>query len=170
MTFPRTATLALVALLATSPAMAHVTADRAEMPANSYVRIAFRVGHGCDGAATTGIRLTVPQELRGASPMPHPGWTLSLGGGEASEHAGHAGHHGSPMPQEIAWTGGRLDSAYFEEFVLLVRSPAEAGGTLAFPVVQECEGGAVARWVERPPAGGGRVASPAPVVRVVERR
>jgi uncharacterized protein YcnI len=170
MSFRFTAGLGLAALLAASPAMAHVVTDRSEMPANSYVRIAFRVGHGCDGAATTGIRLTVPQELRGASPMPHPGWTLSLGGGEASEHAGHAGHHGSPMPQEIAWTGGPLDSAYFDEFVLLVRSPAEAGGTLAFPVVQECEGGAVARWVERAPAGGGRVAFPAPVVRVVAGR
>ncbi|MFH5924652.1 YcnI family protein [Roseomonas xinghualingensis] len=164
----KAAALGLLALAAASPAGAHVTADRSEMPADSYVRIALRVGHGCQGAATTGIRLTVPSELRSARPMPHPGWTLETGG---AEHAGHhAGHHGAPAPREIAWTGGRLEDSHFDEFVLFVRSPAEPGSVITIPVVQECEGGAVARWTERASEPGERVAHPAPLIRVVAGR
>ena len=39
------------------PAAAHVTLDQSTMPADSYLRLAIRVPPGCDGAATTGIRL-----------------------------------------------------------------------------------------------------------------
>ncbi|MBP0445538.1 YcnI family protein [Roseomonas sp. SSH11] len=172
-----TAALALAAGLA-APAAAHVVLDQAEAPAGSYVRLAIRVGHGCGGAATTALRITVPPELQGARPMPHPGWTVSAGGAEEraghGSHAGHAAHHGghhaAASPGEIAWTGGRLDDAFFDEFVLLVRTPAEAGGVLAFPVVQECEGGKVARWVERAANPGERVAYPVPLLRVVPKR
>ncbi|WP_458093477.1 YcnI family protein [Roseomonas sp. WA12] len=177
MTFRIPAALGILAVLAAAPAGAHVVLDQTEAPANAYVRVALRVGHGCaGGAATTAIRLTVPPELRGARPMPHPGWTLSLPGAAADAHSGHGGHaaHGAPAapaaaPGEIAWTGGRLDDAMFDEFVLLIRTPAEAGTVIAFPVVQECEGGVVSRWTERP-AEGARAASPAPLLRVVAGR
>jgi uncharacterized protein YcnI len=162
------AALGLLAILA-APAHAHVVLDRGEVPANSYVRLAFWVGHGCQGAATTGIRITVPPELRAARPMPHPGWTLGVSPAPVADHAGHAGHHAAPVPGEIAWTGGRLDDAFFDEFVLLVRTPAEPGGVITFPVLQECEGGAVSRWMARPSAPGERVRDPAPAVRVVAK-
>lgn len=186
MTFRIPAALGLLAVLAAGPAGAHVVLDRAEAPADAYVRVALRVGHGCaGGAATTAIRLTVPPELRSARPMPHPGWTLNLPGGVPHGHGGHsglsghsgeAGHasHGAAAtpaaaPGEIAWTGGRLDDAMFDEFVLLIRTPAEPGAVIAFPVVQECEGGAVSRWTERPAATGGRVAYPVPLLRLISR-
>jgi uncharacterized protein YcnI len=114
--------------------------------------------------------------------MPHPGWALNLPGGAPDGHAGHAVHalhgehaaHGAAatppaVPGEIAWTGGRLDDAMFDEFVLLIRTPAEPGAVIAFPVVQECEGGSVSRWTERPAAAGERVAYPVPLLRVVAR-
>lgn len=173
------AALGLLALLG-GPAAAHVTLDRAELPADSSLRVALRVTHGCGGAATTGLRVTIPPELRGARPMPHAGFSLAIGGGAAG-HAAHAGHtaHGdhaapaaSAAPGEIAWTGGRLDDAFYDEFVLLVRTPAEPGAVLRFPVVQECEGGVVARWTEAPGAARGaegKGPGPAPVARVVAR-
>jgi len=175
------AALGLLGLLAAGPAGAHVVLDAAEAPADGTVRVALRVGHGCDGAATTAIRLTVPPELRGARPMPRPGWALTLGPAPAaSGHADHGAHQGAHQgahhgahhgaaPAEIAWTGGRLEDAFYDEFVLQIRTPATPGAVLVFPVVQECEGGAVSRWTERPAADGGRVARPAPVLRLVPR-
>jgi uncharacterized protein YcnI len=169
------AALGLLAALA-APAAAHVVLDQSEAPAGTYVRLAFRVGHGCAGAATTAIRVTLPPDLPSARPMPHPGWTLSIGGGaEAADHSGHGAHHGAAhhaatSPGEIAWTGGTLADAFYDEFVLFIRTPAEAGRVLAFPVVQECEGGAVSRWVDQAPRPGERVANPAPLLRVMERR
>lgn len=183
--------LGLLALVA-APASAHITLDRADVPADSYVRLALRVTHGCGGAATTALRVTLPPELRGARPMPHPGWSLAAAGAaprgahaghgtqpapaNQAEHAGHAAHQAaaataSGAPGEIAWTGGRLDDAFYDEFVLMVRTPAEPGALLRFPVVQECEGGVVARWTEAaaPRGGEGRGPGPAPVARVVAR-
>lgn len=204
--------LAAFGLLAalSAPAGAHVVLDRAEVPAGTYARIALRVGHGCGGAATTALRVTLPPELASARPMPHPGWTIVIGpdpasgvaaapsgstapggntapGGHAAHaghgtHAGHSvaggqaaagghgGHAAAAGPREIAWTGGRLDDAHFDEFALLIRTPAEPGAVLALPVVQECEGGKVARWTERPSSSGERAKEPAPLLRVVAGR
>ena len=54
------------------PAAAHVTLDQSTMPADSYLRVAIRVPHGCDGAATTGIRLQIPEGFRNGSRCPWP--------------------------------------------------------------------------------------------------
>ena len=59
------------------PAAAHITLDPPSAPAGSYVRAAFRVPHGCDGAATTGIRVQIPEGFRNVKPMPLAGWTLT---------------------------------------------------------------------------------------------
>jgi len=149
-----------------------VVLDKAEAPAGSTVRLAFLVGHGCPGhAATTAIRVQIPEGVTVARPMPHPGWALSRPGA-AAEPAGHGAHHGAhhgaAPAGEIAWTGGRLEDGLYDEFVLQIRTP-ETPGALAFPVVQECEGGKVSRWVEPPAADGSRVANPAPVLRVMAR-
>jgi len=164
-----------LALLLATPAGAHVVLDKGEAPAAAYVRLAFQVGHGCPGqAATTAIRVLIPEGVTVARPMPHPGWTLSRPGAapQAAGHHGHAaasGHDHAPSPAgEIAWTGGRLEDGLYDEFVLQIRTP-ETQGALAFPVVQECEGGKVSRWIEPPAPDGARVANPAPVLRVVAR-
>lgn len=44
-----------------APAFAHVTLDTPQAVALGYVRVAIRVPHGCEGAATTGIRLQCPR-------------------------------------------------------------------------------------------------------------
>jgi len=171
----RLASLVLLAGLAALPAAAHVTLDLAEAPADSYVRVAIRVPHGCSGAATTAIRLQVPPGLRGVKPAPKPGWTLAIVPGEAGAAppapgalAGEPGGE-DPVVKEVAWRGGPLPDGQFDEFLLLFRTPAAPGETLWFPFVQECEGGAVARWIERPQPGQPRPARPAWALRLVPK-
>jgi periplasmic copper chaperone A len=146
------ASLALLAGIAAVPAAAHVTLDLAEAPADSYVRLAIRVPHGCAGAATTGVRLAVPGGLTSVRPAPKPGWALTVVPGEP---APGRGEHGAPAStlKEVAWRGGPLQDDHFDEFLLMVRTPNTPGETLWFPFVQECEGGAVTRWIERSEAG-----------------
>jgi uncharacterized protein YcnI len=165
-TYPEATTLVLAAALIAGPAAAHVTLDRSEMPADSYLRVALRVSHGCQGAATTGIRVQVPPELRGVRPMPHAGWTLTTVPGPAPAAGSH---DAAPMPREISWQGGNLPDAHYDEFVLYIRTPAEPGATLYFPVVQDCEGGKVTRWIERPTQPGQRLTTPAYAVRIVPK-
>jgi len=158
---------ALGTALISVPALAHVTVDQSTLPADSYVRIAIRVPHGCEGAATIGIRLQVPPELRGAKAMPLAGWTLTsrVEGGVTVQ-----GEHGTAhVPRELSWQGGILPDDQYQEFAILIRTPAEPGATLYFPVVQDCEGGKVSRWIERPSAPGERLRYPAYSVRVTPK-
>src|SRR3954468_14467657 len=79
---------ACIALAA--PARAHVTLDSPQAPALSYVRLAIRVPHGCDGASTTGIRGRVTEGVTAVEPQAQPGWTRTIGHDEtAAPGAGH---------------------------------------------------------------------------------
>ena len=162
------------ALLACAvPASAHVSLDTQEAAALAYQRIAIRVPHGCEGAPTTALRMQVPEGVTAVKPMPKPGWTLSLVADPSKP--GPGGHDEAPPVREVAWRAGpghALPDAYYDEFVLRVRMPDAAGQTLWFPFVQECEGGKVSRWIERPGAGQGYndVARPAYPVRIIPRQ
>ena len=147
----RTASAAFAAAcLAATPAHAHVTLDTPQAAPLGYVRIAVRVPHGCEGVATTGLRLQVPEGVTAVKPQPKPGWTLTIVHADAPVTGGH---DATPPVQEVSWRGGNLPDAYFDEFVLRVRMPDGAGQTVWFPFVQECEGGKVSRWIERPSEG-----------------
>ncbi|MFN3584037.1 YcnI family protein [Phenylobacterium sp.] len=143
----RTLTLG-AALCVVAPASAHVAVQPTEAKAGSYQVLRFGVGHGCDGAATTAVRIEIPEGVSAARPQPKPGWTLDIA--RAGERVA-----------AITWTGA-LPADQFEEFVMLVKLPA-AGGALAFPAVQSC-GAAVLRWTEPVPADGPRPAHPAPIL------
>ena len=134
-----------------APVHAHVTLDTSQATALGYVRIAIRVPHGCEGAATTGLRLQVPDGVTAVKPQPKPGWNLTIVPDETPATGG--GHDAASSIREVSWRGGNLPDAYFDEFVLRVRMPDAAGQTVWFAFVQECEGGKVSRWIERPAEG-----------------
>jgi uncharacterized protein YcnI len=70
----------------------------------------------------------------------------------------------------VVWSGGRLDHAHFDDFVLQMRLPGGAG-PVYFPVVQECEQG-VHRWIEIPREGqnAADLREPAPFLTLTPRR
>lgn len=157
--------LLLSLLLAAMPAaQAHIALDQPEAPAGSSYRAAFKVGHGCDGAATTQIAITLPEGLlRGAKPSPKPGWTLTL---ERRPLKTPYDSHGKPVTDELAvvtWTANtaadHLPDAWYDEFVLRLSLPAEPG-ELAFKVRQVCTQGEW-HWAELPSAANPRPRAPA---------
>lgn len=68
----------LLALALAPAAQAHVTLEQAEAVAGTPYKAVLRVGHGCDGSATTRITASLPAGFRGAKPMPKAGWTLDV--------------------------------------------------------------------------------------------
>lgn len=58
-------------------ASAHVTRETREGLAASTYKAVLRVGHGCEGTATTTIRVQIPAGVIAVKPMPKQGWTLS---------------------------------------------------------------------------------------------
>jgi uncharacterized protein YcnI len=163
---------ALLGLLAL-PAAAHVTIDPPQAIAGSTLRAAFRVPHGCGQAATQRVVITLPEGILMARPMPKPGWTLRVREEPLATPIDN-GHGGQVTKRvvEIAWEGGLLPDAWYDEFVVLLRLPATANETLWIPATQHCEGGTTAAWTEIPEPGR-RVTEyrmPAPSLRLLPLR
>lgn len=137
-----------------STSYAHIVlADPAAL-ANTGYSAALRVGHGCDGAATTAIRVTVPAGFKGAKPMPKAGWVLSTTVGKLATPYDNRGTPVTEGVTSITWTatpGNALPDAYFDEFVLRGNLPAEAGA-MGFKVLQTCEKGSI-DWSDMPAPG-----------------
>ena len=78
---------------------------------------------------------------------------------------------------EIAWSGGKLLDAHYDEFVFIgvIARRSRAGQTIYFPVVQECEKG-VHRWIEIPTGKDSTVTatpavpSPRPALRLLPKK
>ena len=97
----------------------------------------------------TRLTIRLPEGVTEARPMPKVGWTLTtVARGEAA-----SGHGGAPPLAEVTWEGGRLDDAHYDEFVIRLRLPDRPGELFYIPVVQDCDGGRQAAWVEIPEPG-----------------
>jgi uncharacterized protein YcnI len=142
---------ALMAVCGT--ASAHVTLETSEASVSSTYKAVLRVGHGCDGSATTAIRVQIPDGVIAVKPMPKPGWELTT---KIEPYAQPVKYYEDTLTEgvrEISWSGGNLPDAWYDEFVFRARLPDQGEGTtLYFPVVQECEQG-VSRWIEIPAEG-----------------
>jgi periplasmic copper chaperone A len=147
----RAVAIAAIALAATS-ASAHVTLENATAPAGSYYKAVIRVPHGCDGAATTSIRVQIPAGVLQAKPMPKPGWVLKTTIAKLAQPYDWDGTTITEDVREIAWSGGELPDAYYDEFVFRAKLPDGEGDAIWFPVIQTCTKGE-ARWIEIPAAG-----------------
>jgi len=145
-------------------AHAHVTIDPPSAAAGAYQRLAFRVGHGCEGSATTSITVQIPEGVLGAKPMPKPGWTIAITEGKLATPVQSHGKTVTTRVAELSWRGGPLPDAYYDEFVMQVKLP-DAPGRYPFKVAQVCEKGRV-DWTATP-AAGTHADTPAPVLEVL---
>lgn len=148
--------IAACALLSgASASFSHVTLQDPVAAADAGYRAALRVGHGCEGASTTEIKVTIPAGFNGAQPMPKPGWTLyTLVGKLAEPYVSHGTKYTDGV-LEIRWLANgpenALPDAFYDEFVFRGTTPAKPG-PLWFKVVQTCERGSNG-WVEVPAVG-----------------
>jgi uncharacterized protein YcnI len=146
--------LALVLTAGAATALAHATLETAEAPANSTYKAVIRIGHGCEGKPTTALRVRIPEGVIAVKPMPKAGWELTTA---TDKYQQTYDYYGTPTTEgvtELAWSGGSLPDAWYDEFVFRARLTDFAPGTVVyFPVVQECTDGAVHRWIEIPEAG-----------------
>ncbi|MGX5840051.1 YcnI family copper-binding membrane protein [Mesorhizobium sp. ArgA1] len=141
-------------VLGTSAAFAHITLETQEAPVGSTYKAVLRVPHGCDGKATTAVRVQIPEGVIAVKPMPKPGWTLQVKKGKYEKSYQLYGEAVTSGVKEVDWSGGSLPDEFYDEFVFrgTLAPDLPAGQKLYFPVVQECDG-ATTRWIEIPAAG-----------------
>jgi uncharacterized protein YcnI len=158
-------------VIAPQLAAAHVTLESQKAFANSSYKAVLRVPHGCEGKPTTAIRVRIPEGLIVVEPMPKPGWQLAVVKGRYQRPYRSEGGEVTEGVKEIDWSGGKLPDDFYDEFVFVGRlSDFSPGTVLSFPTVQECEGGAVQRWIEIPAPGQNPddLEDPAPQLTVIE--
>jgi len=146
--------LPLFAAVAATPAFAHITLQVQQAAPGSSFKAVFRVPHGCDGAATTGVKIQIPEGFVAAKPMPHAGWTLDTKSGDYARSYKLYGADVKSGVTEVDFAGGKLPDAWYDEFVVTgtVADSFKPGDRMFFPVVQEC-GTAADRWIEIPKDG-----------------
>ena len=64
--------------LAVAPASAHVTLSADTTAAGSYAVLTVSVPHGCDGAATTKIAISMPEAIPQVTATRNPYWDLEV--------------------------------------------------------------------------------------------
>lgn len=145
---------AALASLLSLPASAHVTLATTEAAPNSYYRGTLRIPHGCDGAATTTVRVQIPEGVIGVKPMPKSGWTLTTQKGAYAKTYQDHGKAVTEGVREIVWSGGSLADEHYDEFTFSSFVAGDGGkdGVMYFPVTQLCDK-AQAAWTETPSAG-----------------
>jgi len=167
-------TLPLAALLIApiaGPSHAHPSLERREADVGAPYKAIMRIPHGCEGSATTRVRVQIPEGIIGVKPQPKPGWTIdTTRGAYASVYPYYHGAKLSEGVREISWSG-RLADEHFDEFVFsgFVAVTLKAGDMVYFPTIQDCEKGSSA-WTEIPAAGQSAhdLKQPAPAIRLVQ--
>jgi len=136
------AALGLAALLTVTGvqgAAAHVLLETATPNGDGTTTLTFSFEHGCDGAPTTGLDVTLPAGVEAVSTAQPEGW--------AAEQE----------PGVVRWAGTPVADGTAARFELVARVTGTAGQAFWFPTTQTCTEG-VHDWVDTDPAG----AHPAP--------
>ena len=159
-----------LAIAAPLSASAHISADPTDTAAGSYTVITFALPHGCDGSATTAIRIDVPEGIASVTPTAKPSWTVTEVAADLDTPTEDA--EGNPVTtrtQTVVYSAASpLPDGLRDTFALSLPLPADAAGkTLEFPVLQTCETGET-NWNESTVAGENEPAHPAPAITVTE--
>lgn len=150
----RSLLLAVVAAFAAGAAHAHVSFENARAPVGTTYKAVLRIPHGCDGKATDGVRILIPEGIIAVKPMPKAGWKIEK---TVAPYKAEYELHGEKVAEgvtELSWSGGSLADDEYDEFVFRATLAASlpAGETVYFPVIQVC-GSAKAEWTQVPTEG-----------------
>lgn len=122
----RAALAAAYALAIASPAMAHMTFETAQSAPGETFRGVLVLPHGCDGAPTDAVRVTLPDGFADVSAQAKDGWVL-----ETSEHNGRV--------SRIVWSGGSVPDDGHETFAFTGKFASDLPETdISFAVEQMC--------------------------------
>ena len=160
--------IAAVAFLLSTGALAHVTLEEPAAVANTGYKAVLRIAHGCEGSATHTVRVQIPAGFLGTKPIPKPGWKLELQRVKLSEPYDSHGRKIDETVSEVIWRAQSpeafLADAHYDEFVLRGQTPPKPG-VIWFKVQQVCEKGEL-NWAEVPSTGSSTKGLKAPAARL----
>ena len=139
-----TLTLCCGLLALAQGAQAHIVLTEPQAVAGTYYKATLRVGHGCNGSATTSLVVQVPIGFQGAKPQPKSGWSLSSRSAKLAQPYTSHGKTVTDDVVELRWTARNKDAALpddqFDEFAFMGRLP-DIAQPMWVKVLQTCESG-----------------------------
>jgi periplasmic copper chaperone A len=156
---------ALCAGLISAPAYAHITFENATATIGGTWKAIIRIPHGCDGSATRGIKINLPEGVFNAKPMPKAGWVIAM---TRAPYGKSYNEHGATITEgarDISWSGGHISDSEYDEFIFVASISADltAPQKLIFPTEQICDKGHIL-WNASPEQ---KSATPAPVLQLI---
>lgn len=164
-------TISLFALLASAGlANAHSSLEQSEAKAGSFYKAVLRIPHGCDGKATTAVKIELPEGFVSGQPQPKAGWKVETAKGDYAESYKVHGKDVTSGVKQVTWSEGDLPSDYYDEFVVVGQlAKFDKDTTLSFPVTQFCGTDDSVAWTEITKEGQNShdLEHPAPQLRVL---
>jgi uncharacterized protein len=137
-----------------APAMAHVTLQPNEAPADGFTRLAVRVPNERDNASTTKVQVKFPPGFYSVSYEPVADWSVDV---KMRKLDKPAEQFGEKVTEEVAQvsistSGAGIAPGQFRDFGLSLKMPNEPGKALTFKALQTYSSGEVVRWIGPPDA------------------
>ena len=123
-------------LICTS-AFSHPGFENNIVHAGKVFRANMMVTHGCGDSSTLKLIIDVPEDVLAITPQVKPGWNIEAVQSTLKEPRVVFGMERTKYTSRIIWTGGILDSNYFDVFSFILIPPSEEM-TLHFPSTQVC--------------------------------
>jgi len=150
-----------------SPASAHVSLTPSTTAAGASAILEFSFSHGCDGSPTTALTIRMPEGINTVAPTRTALWEVELETETLDPPVTDS--HGAELTERVASvtysTPTPVPDGVRDAVELSVHLPEAEGETLAFPVIQTCEGGE-SEWIEVPTDGAdaAELEYPAPTI------
>ena len=130
--------LAAVAISASlfdaAPVGAHGRANVTKAKSGATTEVSFVVEHGCAKSPTVKVAIKLPVGVTQPVAATKAGWTATF----------------DQKQSTMTWSGGSLSATQHGTFLITMKLPTAAAGTvLTFPMVQTCVVGSL-RWIEGP--------------------
>src|SRR5438445_11033995 len=164
--------LAVLAVIAAAPALAHVTATAPGATQGGYSTVTFQVPTESNKASTTALKgqLRVDNPIASVAVQPKAGWTYTLKTGKPATPLSSDDGPVAEIVTEIDWKvaagNAGIKPGEFDTFVISA-GPFPKVDTLTFKTIQAYSDGTVASWSETPAAGSSAEPEhPAPTIKL----
>ncbi|GGP69410.1 YcnI family copper-binding membrane protein [Streptomyces melanogenes] len=149
------------------PALAHVSVQPEGSAAKGgYAVVNFKVPNERDDAQTVKLEVNFPADhpLASVQPQALPGWTVEVTKSKLDKPLTVHGKQINEAVTKVTWSGGKIESGYFQKFPLSIGALPTDTDKLVFKAVQTYSNGETVRWIEEQKQGAEEPANPAPVL------